>query len=132
MLVVSNVHDSLVAKISDLKEFAGVGLRMALENLIYDYLIKILGLKEVDISNLSLKQMCDKMTGSKNYLFYADICCTIIRVFGNDSVHIKRNYPEIKLNDAFDCYETLCTLIESEKNLLTINEKYKKKNQGNA
>ena len=104
--------ETLMARSMNLTSFVGIGLRKALEALLHDYLINFKSLPE---KKMTLKEMSDKMI-SFDSNFYAEICNNVVRVYGNDSVHITTNFPQLNLSDALDCFEILCGIIDTKLN----------------
>ena len=94
------------------------GLRIALEHLVWDYLIKIKKrtedeLKKCDLAErLKLLELGDEV----------DVCADIIRYIGNDDIHVikKFNFPR---EDAFNVYVLLLNLLESKLQYLEYKEK---------
>lgn len=101
----------------------GAGLRIALEWLVWDYLIKVKGLEESKIKNLKLNERISLM--SEN--FYTDVCTRLIRLFGNDSVHIVKQL-DFSVDEVTEIFQLLCTLIDSELQIIEVNERLPKKN----
>lgn len=99
----------------------GAGLRIALEWLVWDYLIKVKGCKEAELENLKLYQRIEKINGN----FYTDVCARLIRLFGNDSVHIVKQL-DFSVDEVIEAFEFLCALIDSE---LKINEVHSRLNK---
>lgn len=110
---------ALTARNVGLDDFAGVGLRMAMENLLWDYLIKFKNLPQNQIARCNLKQLAEKMK-ELNENTYASICNEVIRTYGNEAVHVRKSFPPISLKDSFWAYEKLCEFIDSELYLLEI------------
>lgn len=96
----------------------GAGLRMALEWLVWDYLIKFKQIPQSDIENLSLAQRLEKMDAN----LYTGICTKLIRRFGNDQVHIIKKL-DFEFNEIFNAYEILCDLINNELELIEIQKR---------
>jgi hypothetical protein len=102
-----------------LYDFAGVGLRMAVEQLNWDYLIKIQGRSSEEIKPMRLFKRIEEMDNG----FYTQVCQQIISVFGNDVIHVCKDMPPISLNDAFLAFDSLCTLIDNELSIREINDR---------
>lgn len=96
----------------------GAGLRMSLEWLVYDYLIKVKGFTEHSLEKATLAQMIEKMNAGT----YVDVCAKIIKTFGNDSIHVLRKY-DITIDEAFSIYDTLCALIDAELIVLDVKKR---------
>lgn len=109
--------NSLKAVSVNLYDFAGVGLRMALEQLTWDYLSKFKNIPEDKIPS-NLYQMLQMMDSH----IYADICSTVVREFGNDTVHIHRKLPALSLDDAFFAFEKFCEFIDSELHIIDLHK----------
>lgn len=96
----------------------GAGLRIALEWLVWDYLIKIKGKTESELENLKLYERINLMSDN----FYKEVCTRLIRLFGNDSVHIVKQI-NFSVEEVIECFEMLCGLIDSELKINEINGK---------
>lgn len=118
---------------------ASAGLRMALEWLVWDYLIVIKGKKQEEIEPLKLKSRTDMMESSE----YIDICTNLLRLYGNDNIHITK-ILDLTLTEAFSYFDLLVRLIDEElqlpehksrldeynKLIKEYNQNLKKSNQG--
>ncbi len=121
-------RDALSAQGFHLPDLAGVALRMALEALVWDYLLRIKKIPENEIDSKNLYQRIQLMNGS----FYTQICTTILRIYGNKIVHLGKDLPPLSLHEAFETYENLCILINNELSTLEINDALQKYFQGKA
>lgn len=96
----------------------GAGLRIALEWLVWDYLIKVKHFSEEELKPLSLANRIAKMDSN----FYTNICTKLIRLFGNDSVHIIKML-DFSADEVIEIFNILCTLIDNELSILEANER---------
>lgn len=111
------------AKESGYDMLVGAGLRIALEWLVWDYLIKVKGLDESKIKNLKLHERISLM----NENFYTNVCSRLIRLFGNDSVHIIKQL-DFSVEEVIEVFQLLCSLIDSELQIKEVNSRLPKKN----
>ena len=109
---------TLKAKDMGLESLVGAGLRISLEHLVWDYLINIKNMLPADIEKLSLSKRIELM----NVGFYTKVCLRLIRLFGNDHVHIIKML-DFSIEETIEAYKTLCNLIESEITILENNER---------
>lgn len=109
-------EQTMSAQAGNLDTLVGAGLRIALEWLVWDYLIKVKKFTEDDIKKLTLANRIEKMDSD----LYTSVCARLIRLFGNDSVHIIKmlNFSTEKVIEIFDI---LCTLIDNELSILEVN-----------
>lgn len=96
----------------------GAGLRIALEWLVWDYLIKVKGYSISEIEGLTLHHRIEKIKGN----FYTDVCTNLVRSFGNDSVHIIKQI-DFSTNEVIDIFKLLCKLIDSELQIIEVNKR---------
>ena len=54
--------------------------------------------------------------------FYTEVCTRLIRLFGNDSVHIIKMI-NFSIDEVVNCFKMLCGLIDSELKINEINSK---------
>lgn len=101
----------------------GAGLRIALEWLVWDYLIKVKGLQESDIENLKLYKRIELMSGN----FYTEVCTRLIRLYGNDTVHIKKEL-DFSVDEVIEMFDLLCALIDSELQIKEVNNRLPPRN----
>ena len=94
----------------------GAGLRIALEWLVWDYLITVKNFKKEEIEHLNLAKRVVKMDAP----FYTKVCADIVRLFGNDQIHIVKML-DFSVDEVFNVYTVLCKLIESELQILEYN-----------
>ena len=112
----------------ELDELAGVGLRMALETLIWEYLVYIGKIKPTKDAP-KLYEMI-QMLGDVH--MYVPLCAQIIKTYGNKVVHVSKDLPPISLKEAFELYEILCQTIEAELRIIEIANRNSKQNQAKA
>ncbi len=110
-------EQALQAKSLNLDLLVGAGLRIALEWLVWDYLISFAKVPEDEIKDLTLKKRIDKM----NTGHYAKICAKLIRLFGNDEVHIIKML-NFSVDTVISAFYNLCSLIDAEIEICEINE----------
>ena len=110
-------EQTLHAKSLGLNHLVGPGLRMTLEWLIWDYLTKIKNVPEEELRNKSLKARVDYL-GEDNYKL---VCANIVRVFGNDEIHLFKNY-NIDVDDAIKVLNALLNNIYAELIIKRVNE----------
>lgn len=110
-------EQALQAKSLDLDFLVGAGLRIALEWLVWDYLVSFKQVPEDEIKDLTLKKRIDKM----NTGHYAKICAKLIRLFGNDEIHIIKML-NFSVDTVISAFYNLCNLIASEIEICEINE----------
>lgn len=110
-------RQSLEALSSGLPMLVGAGLRIALEWLVTDYLVAFKGMTLSDVEKLKLHARIEKMCEESMYM---KTCATLIRVFGNDTIHTI-NKMHIPQEEAFLAFENLCMLINSEKQIRDAN-----------
>ena len=107
--------NSLVLNLNRFGSFAGDGLRMALEWLLWDYLVKFRKAPEAEIKSAKLHDLIQMMTKSQESLFlYAEICSDIVRIYGNDVVHVQKKLPDLSFDQALFAFEKLCGFIDAE------------------
>ena len=94
-----------IANNHHLFDLVGTGLRNALEQLIVDYTAKIQG---IDVSDKRLKGKIDSLDPN----IYADSAAHLIRVFGNEFTHPKKEH-ETEITEMFNLMKILLTLMES-------------------
>ncbi len=109
---------TMKAKEECLSDLIGAGLRMALEWLVWDYLINVKEIKQDNIIKLTLANRIEKM----NCDFYTEVCTRLIRLFGNDSVHIIKMI-NFSIDEVVNCFKMICGLIDSELKINEINSK---------
>lgn len=105
---------AMQAKAMGLNTLAGAGLRIALEQLVWDYLIKKQKLSKTSLFNLRLEEKIMKMQSSE----YAKVCSDLVRIYGNREIHVGA-IQKISFEEAYTAYRGLCDVIESE--LLVLN-----------
>lgn len=96
----------------------GAGLRIALEWLVWDYLIKVKNFTEEELKPLRLVDRIKKMDSN----FYTNVCTKLIRLFGNDSIHIIKML-DFSDDEVIEIFNILCTLIDNELSILEVNER---------
>lgn len=115
------------ARDNKLNELAGVGLRMALETLVWEYLVYTGKLKPTKNA-----PMLYEMLNMLDVGIYSKSCAQIIKTYGNKVVHVTKDLPPISLKEAFEVYEILCSFMENELHLLELNDKTSKSHQAKA
>lgn len=110
-------EQALQARSLGLDHLVGPGLRMTLEWLIWDYLTKIKNVPEEELKDKSLKARVDYL-GEDNYKL---VCANIVRVFGNDEIHLFKNY-NIDVDDAIKVLNALLNNIYAELIIKRVNE----------
>lgn len=115
-------EQTIKAKEQGFDMLVGAGLRIALEWLVWDYLIKIQGKTESELEKLKLYERIKLMSNS----FYTDVCTRLIRLFGNDSVHIVKQL-DFSIDEVTQIFELLCSLIDSELQINEVNNRLNKK-----
>lgn len=111
-------EQTIKAKEQGLDMLVGAGLRIALEWLVWDYLVKIKGLPEVDLEKLKLAKRIEKMNSD----FYTNVCTRLIRLFGNDSVHIIKQL-DFSTDEVITVFDMLCSLIDNELQIKEVNDR---------
>ena len=105
-------RDTLVAKNNNCSSLIGGGIRMALEQLVYDYLTQI--------RNIPHSELTKMQPGSRIKLMDADehkkICIRFVHLYGNDAIHAipKYDFTETEIETAISAYNDLCFLIDME------------------
>ncbi|MCH5316299.1 MAG: hypothetical protein J1E81_10320 [Eubacterium sp.] len=111
-------EQTIKAKEQGFDMLVGAGLRIALEWLVWDYLIKIKDCKEEDIDKLTLSKRIEKMNND----FYTQVCARLIRLFGNDSVHIIKQL-DFSSDEVIEVFDMLCALIDNELQIKEVNDR---------
>lgn len=111
-------NDTCNAYENNMDTLVGAGLRMALEWLVWDYLIKFKQTPQADIEKLTLAKRIALMDAN----FYTKICAKLIRLFGNDQVHIIKML-DFSPEEVFSAYRYLCNLIDAEMEIAEINKR---------
>jgi len=111
-------RQTIEAKEAGLESLIGAGLRMALEQLVWDYLLNIKKKTSDEIENLNLSERIKLM----NVGFYTKVCMRLVRLFGNDTVHVIK-LLDFSNDEAIEAYKTLCDLIDSEITILQNHER---------
>lgn len=107
---------------SNLSTLVGVGLRMALEQLTFDYLTQIKSKPPKEVEKMLLYARINEMNES----IYAQICMTLIRIYGNRSAHYSENI-DFTIEEIISAFETLCTLIDAELTIIENNTRLEEK-----
>lgn len=115
-------QQTIKAKEQDYNMLIGAGLRIALEWLIWDYLIKVKGKSKAELEKLTLYKRIELMNAN----FYTEVCTRLIRLFGNDSVHIIKQL-DFSIDEVIEIFNMLCVLIDSELRINEVNERLPKK-----
>lgn len=111
-------EQTMQAKAAGLFHLVGPGIRMSLEWLIWDYLIKIKNIPETELKNKSLYSRLSYLKDDN----YKLICANIIRVFGNDEIHLFKDF-NIDTDDAIKILKALFDNIYAELLIKKVNEK---------
>ena len=109
---------TMLAKEQNLDMLVGAGLRIALEWLVWDYLLKVRGKRQEEIENLSLYKRIELMNES----YYVEVCTRLIRLFGNDSVHIVKQL-DFSAEEVSNFFELLCGIIDGELQIKEVEKK---------
>lgn len=115
-------EQTIKAKDESLDMLVGAGLRIALEWLVTDYLVKVKGCVQTDIEKLKLYERIDKMKCD----FYTEVCTRLIRLYGNDNVHTKKKL-DFTEDEVIEMFNLLCSLIDSELQIKEVSERLPKK-----
>ena len=115
-------EQTIKAKEQGLDMLVGAGLRIALEWLVWDYLVKINNCKETDLEKLTLAKRIEKMS----HTFYTEVCTRLVRLFGNDSVHIIKQL-DFSTEEVIEVFNMLCSLIDGELQIKEVNDRLPKK-----
>lgn len=111
-------EQTIKAKEQGFDMLVGAGLRIALEWLVWDYLIKIKGLPEADLEKFTLAKRIEQMNSD----FYTNVCTRLIRLFGNDSVHIIKQL-DFSTDEVITVFDMLCSLIDNELQIKEVNDR---------
>lgn len=90
-----------------LDNLRGAGLRIALEILVTDYLVKFKGMPELEVAKLSLSR---RLYALKDWNSLASTCADIVRRFGNDEIHFFKDYC-IDFLSAQEAFLSLCQVL---------------------
>lgn len=112
-------EDTLYAKSLGIEDLSGAGVRMALEWVVWDYLIKIKGKTEAELKPLSLSKRIQLIDSSQ---MYTTICANLIRKIGNDSVHIIQ-MTDFSIDEGIELFEIFCGLIDNEIKIMDAQKK---------
>lgn len=112
-------EDTLYAKSLGIENLLGAGIRMALEWVVWDYLIKIKGKTEVELKPLALSKRIQLIDSSQ---MYTTICANLIRKIGNDSVHIIQ-MTNFSVDEGIELFDIFCGLIDNEIKIKKAQEK---------
>ena len=115
-------EQTIKAKEQGFDMLVGAGLRIALEWLVWDYLIKVKGCEESAIEKLSLAKRIALMSRD----FYTEVCTRLVRLFGNDSVHVIKEL-DFSADEVIEIFEMLCALIDGELQIKEVNDRIPKK-----
>ena len=114
-------EDTLYAKSLGIETILGAGIRMALEWVIYDYLIKIKGKTESEIKDLTNYERI-RLIDDKS--IYTSICANLIRIIGNKSVHLL-DMLNFSVDEVIGLFRIFCGLIDNEIKIKEAQEKLK-------
>lgn len=112
-------EDTLYAKSLGIETILGAGIRMALEWVVWDYLIKIKGKTEAELKPLTLSKRIQLIDSNQ---MYTTICANLIRKIGNDSVHIIQ-MTDFSVDEGIELFEIFCGLIDNEIKIKNAQEK---------
>lgn len=93
----------LSARNNGLTRLMGIGLRIALETLVTDYLLKIKKMFESEVSKLTRSK---RIALLENWYYLVDYA-NIARKFGNDEIHFFKN-THIDFEEAHDAFIKVC------------------------
>ena len=119
-------EQTIKAKEQGFDMLVGAGLRIALEWLVWDYLIKIKDKTESELENLKLYKRIELMSDN----FYTEVCTRLIRLFGNDSVHIIKQL-DFSTDEVIEIFDMLCSLIDNELQIKEVNDRLSAPNTAN-
>lgn len=91
-------------------ELASVGFRQALECLVKDYAVNVLGEDRSTVAKKSLFEAIEKYLSSADLVKTADV----IRILGNDYAHYERKYPEIDFDLLKRYMKIFISLVETQ------------------
>lgn len=106
-----------------LASLLGAGLRMALERLIWDYLIKIQNISESDLEGKTLGKLIPMLEGK----IKGNLYIKVLKYFGNKSIHVT-TAENFSLEEAFNVYNALLEELEIVLRNIKLEEKLKKLN----
>lgn len=93
------------------------GIRIALEYLLYDYLVTFKKYDEKTVSNMSLSARCDEYCKDKQNDKYSqtilETCTRLVRLVGNEVIHGKKALS-IDTQEVEDAFSLLCNYIDVE------------------
>lgn len=115
--------ESLSNKALGFTTLSGAGIRIALDYLVWDYLIKIVGKSEDEIKSLTLNEKIKLMPISKE----TEICAHIIRIFGNNYIHPYKDF-DCTLDEAIQLFEYIVDSLSKEIHRKKLLEKLAPKN----
>lgn len=115
-------EQTIKAKEQGFDMLVGAGLRIALEWLVWDYLVKVKDCHESDLEKSTLAKRIEQMSCD----FYTEVCSRLVRLFGNDSVHIIKQI-DFSVDEVIAVFGMLCSLIDSELQIKEVNERLPKK-----
>lgn len=115
-------EQTIKAKEQGFDMLVGAGLRISLEWLVTDYLIKVKRWSQDDVEKLKLYERIDKM----NCNFYTEVCTRLIRLYGNDNAHTKKKL-DFTEDEVIEMFNLLCSLIDSELQINEVNNKLPQK-----
>lgn len=112
---------SIQAKAHGFDRLVGAGLRITLEWLMFDYLTKLKNHTATELEGKKLHQLID-MVKQYNPAQYTDICTKLIRIYGNDQVHLFKK-TDLKDDEIITAFEILFDIIESDIKVLNANNR---------
>lgn len=115
-------EQTIKAKEQGFDMLVGAGLRISLEWLVTDYLVKVKDLVQSDVEKLKLYERINKM----NCDFYTEVCTRLVRLYGNDNAHIKKKL-DFSEDEVIEMFSLLCSLVDSELQIKEVNERLPKK-----
>jgi len=115
-------EQTIKAKEQGFDMLVGAGLRIALEWLVTDYLIKVKKRNQAEIEKLKLYERIKEMSCD----FYTEVCTRLIRLYGNDNVHTTKKL-DFSDDEVIEMFELLCSLIDSELQIKEVNNRLPKK-----
>lgn len=115
-------EQTIKAKEQGFDMLVGAGLRIALEWLVTDYLVKVKGNDRDAVEKLKLYERINEM----NCDFYTEVCTRLVRRYGNDNTHVKKKL-DFTEDEVIEMFNLLCSLIDSELQIKEVNDRLPKK-----
>ena len=112
---------SIQARSHDFDRLVGAGLRITLEWLMFDYLTKLKNHTTSELEGKKLHQLID-MVKQYNPSQYTDICTKLIRIYGNDQIHLFKK-TDLTDGEIIAAFGILFDIIESEIKVINANNR---------